>query len=91
MEHSQDCCESVYIENIDGDLDDLIGNPILHAEASTKDDPEAGEVGMWTFYKIATVKGWVDIRWYGSSNGYYGIGVDLDEYDLDKIEKTKAR
>ena len=75
--HYQNCCESVYIESIVGDLEDLIGVPLLLAEESTMDDPNASEYGMWTFYKFATRNGYVDVRWNGSSNGYYSVSVSL--------------
>jgi len=86
MEHSQDCCESVDIESIVGDLSDLVGSPILKSEEvdsgdTPARDPSDAEYGSftWTFYKLATIKGYVDIRWYGSSNGYYSESVDLYE------------
>ena len=87
MYHDQDCCESVVINDISGDWDDLIGSPLLIAEAalnsSTDDEKESGDSQTWTFYKFATIGGYVDIRWIGESNGYYSESVTFKE-DLTK-------
>lgn len=83
--HSQDCCESVMIEDVVGDLADLVGEPILIAEEATSDEnPDGVTKGYqdsftWTFYKFATRRGYVDIRWYGESNGYYSESVDFEQ------------
>lgn len=76
MFYSPDCCATCSIEDVAGDLQDLVGAPIMMAEESTNsDDPKDAEYPddsfTWTFYKFATTKGYVTIRWYGSSNGYY--------------------
>jgi hypothetical protein len=80
MYHSQDCCESVYIEDIVGDLDDLVGTPLLLVEkvSSYEGESRSEESETWTYYRFRTIKGNVDIRWYGSSNGYYSESVDIE-------------
>lgn len=94
MYHAQDCCESVYIEDINGDLEDLVGTPIVKAYktvAGTAEeagvDPETASYShgdqRWTFYHLRTAKGDVTIRWYGTSNGYYSIAVDFRKIDDD--------
>ena len=80
--HQQDCCERVDINDIVGDLQDLVGEPLLLAEEVEGETPvdfneREYESVTWTFYKFATRKGYVDVRWLGESNGYYSERVDL--------------
>ena len=80
--HQQDCCERVDINDIVGDLQDLVGEPLLVAEEVEGETPvdfneREYESVTWTFYKFATRKGYVDVRWLGESNGYYSESVEL--------------
>jgi len=79
--HGQGCCEHVSIEDVCGDIDDLLNSPLLEAEeVSNYEGPEYdSESYTWTFYKFGTIKGHVTVRWLGESNGYYSESVDLEE------------
>jgi hypothetical protein len=82
--HERNCCECVGIEDICGELSDLIESPLIMAEEATssidtEDSDYCGESQLWTFYKFATLKGYVTVRWRGSSNGYYSMSVDFME------------
>lgn len=104
MLYYPDCCASCEIEEIHGDLDDLVGSPILLAEESSSSEPDfetqarrlaekakkeaegqyygfGDDSETWTFYKLATIKGSVTIRWYGSSNGYYSESATFERIE----------
>lgn len=105
--HAQDCCESVSVDDITGDLQDLVGSPILKAEEVSNEPFEnefdgkftrkneygsfvdsegnyAPDSYTWTFYKFATAKGYVDIRFFGESNGYYSESVTFIKVGEDR-------
>ena len=83
--HMPTCCERVGIEDIVGELSDLVGSPIVRAEETTHKDtnpegvkvPKYQDYFTWTFYNFATVHGHVTVRWYGTSNGWYSERVDF--------------
>ncbi len=87
--HEQDCCEHVRVDDVVGELDFLVGSPILLAEEVSNEGappPEGwtedyGESYTWTFYRFGTLKGYVDIKWLGSSNGYYSESVSFAEIE----------
>jgi hypothetical protein len=83
MEHSQQCCESVRVEDVCGDINDLIGFPVVRAEQpSSADEPkspgESVHSWTWTFYILGTSRGTVTFRWLGKSNGCYSERVNAE-------------
>ena len=81
--HEQDCCESVWLYDFEGDPEDLSGALIMSAEevtgVVTDEMNEDTECPEWTFYKIETSKGGLWLRWLGDSNGWYSTAVDFKE------------
>lgn len=87
--HEQDCCEDVDLYDVIGDLDDLVGSPILMAEEVTDQThpllEKTDESFTWTFYRFATIKGHVLLRWFGTSNGYYSESMTVGAYTNDEL------
>ncbi len=86
MYHGQECCESVTIFGIDGELRHLTGSPIIRAsEESGQDAPEGISKSdfsgscTWTTYEFETATAKVRIVWLGESNGYYSESVQIYE------------
>lgn len=91
MFHSQSCCESVYLEDIVGDPEDLCAL-VISADGYTEEIPENPDA-CFTFYNIQTSKGAITLRWYGSSNGYYSIDVSFEEVNempLRRLNLTRV-
>jgi len=86
MFHSQDCCESVDVHDIEGELQSLVGSPLVVAREESDeiwpDDVEKNEYCesfTWSRYFFETATAKVRIRWLGESNGYYSESVQIDE------------
>lgn len=90
MNHKQECCESVYLKEIDNDISLLIGSEILLAEHRTNDsviqpgselyDDYNYTSQTWSFYTLRTMSNTCTISWHGASNGCYSEEVDLKLY-----------
>ena len=81
MIHHQDCCESVYLADVVGSFEDLIGYPLLEVSESIVNIESAEyESATASYYNFKTVKANVQLRWVGESNGYYSETVDCYLY-----------
>lgn len=85
--HAQDYCEFVRVEEVIGDINDLIGSTVIEAESiSGGEEMNAVVEGLnrmldesytWTFYKFGTMKGFVTIRWLSESSEGYSHNVSV--------------
>jgi hypothetical protein len=79
MYHEHYCCERVWLEDINGTIENILNSPILRFDEKIQDDKNAPECGTFTFYTIATKKGYLDLRWHGESNGNYSESVNFQK------------
>ena len=75
MIHHQDCCETVYLADVVGSFEDLIGYPLLEVSETIVNN-EIGESSTASYYNFRTVKASVQLRWVGESNGFYSETVE---------------
>ena len=86
LKHLQECCEDVDINDVCGDWNDILNEPVYYEETENE-DPNADESGTWSFYKFRTRKGEVVVRFYGSSNGYYSETATF--FNISKKGRTR--
>jgi len=86
--HNQDCCETVRIKRVTGNIEDVIGSSVLEAiETIWPQDeypPDAekekyDDSFSYTDFALRTHNGTMKIRWRGDSNGYYSESVSFVE------------
>jgi hypothetical protein len=77
--HQQDCCESVQVESVTGNLNDHIGKVITLAEEDSV-RADIGESSTRTTFKLQTEAGELVIVWLGESNGYYCEEVSVERF-----------
>ena len=80
MIHHQDCCETVYLADVVGSFEDLIGYPLLEVSESIVGIATADMSSTASYYNFKTIKASVQLRWVGESNGYYSETVDCYLY-----------
>lgn len=71
--HYLNCCERVEVEDINPSLETIVGG-VLHSIVR-EDETKLEGNNEWTFYKIHTSKGSVDIRWVGDTDSHYSTSI----------------
>lgn len=75
MEHVQDCCENVSISDFTGKFQ--TGKVAKASSEYTRLDDSDG-LSAETVFNLTYADGeQFSIKWHGSSNGYYGVGVSF--------------
>lgn len=72
------------LEDIVGDLNDLVGMPILKAyktieNGKSKINKFFNDWELWTFYNFSTIKGTITLKWVDIDDYYYSVEVQFEE------------
>ena len=86
--HQTDCCESIDLMRVDGDVDTLIGGVVTVAEDDTGCVPPdwagkdyEGESVTWTKLTLGTSTASVHFWVRGASNGFYSETLEFELID----------
>lgn len=79
--HSQNCCETVCIEDTVGDFEQLLFKPLISIthEEECSNDQEYYESCTKTDITFKVNDATVISKWIGTSNGYYSESVHWEE------------
>tara|TARA_R110000803_G_scaffold22351_5_gene55762 strand:+ start:1924 stop:2295 length:372 start_codon:yes stop_codon:yes gene_type:complete len=78
--HRQDCCESVGIEDTEGNWHDLVGKPLLSVDEECEDASDRSSDSATATRLTFKVDGATVInKWIGESNGYYSESITIEE------------
>lgn len=77
MHHDQECCEAVWLADVDWDLQNHVGHAVLDFSVRTEENYTEEGHTTWSFYHLTTDAGTSVMRWCGTSNGYYGEEVTI--------------
>jgi len=78
----------VLLEDVCGDVDDLIGSKVVRAEEPSSNDappPDREDLDSysWTFYIIGTSCGTVTFRWLETTNGCDSYSKAIDFVEIE--------
>jgi hypothetical protein len=74
LAHNRECCEHVWLEDVNGNTSDLENSPILRAEEKYGKSEDTS----WYFYTIATRKGYLDLRFCAEYPSMYSTNATLN-------------
>ena len=91
MMHPGVCCSEGLLEDFEGNAEDFIGRPLTKIEVSSNPASEKNNGNKeydWTFYKLRSDKGYLDLRWLGNTGrtGMYSSAIDCHWFPAETAQ-----